>query len=176
MGLREKYKKRDENAGFQPLELNEGNVQAIFNRCVATKDSTDIIGPILFTKKGGYSEDSKPIIFDKNIIYKNGKNIKYLYGQLKDAHLKNSVISPTSSTKDYKENNWTQDKGIILEFLHLGYTINLFNIFVKTDLGDLAKCSVFTPTLSPKDPNFPAWWEEHKAEWEDSAHAQPVDQ
>ena len=23
------------------------------------------------------------------------------------------------------------------------------------------------PTLSPKDPAFPAWWEAHKAEWED---------
>lgn len=23
-----------------------------------------------------------------------------------------------------------------------------------------------TPTLSPKDPNFPEWWEQHKAEWE----------
>ena len=23
-----------------------------------------------------------------------------------------------------------------------------------------------TPTLSPKDPAFPAWWEAHKAEWE----------
>ena len=23
-----------------------------------------------------------------------------------------------------------------------------------------------TPTLSPKDPAFPAWWEQHKAEWE----------
>ena len=22
------------------------------------------------------------------------------------------------------------------------------------------------PTLSPKDPNFPAWWEAHKSEWE----------
>lgn len=22
------------------------------------------------------------------------------------------------------------------------------------------------PTLSPKAPNFPAWWEAHKAEWE----------
>ena len=25
------------------------------------------------------------------------------------------------------------------------------------------------PTLSPKDPAFPAWWEEHKGEWEDKA-------
>ena len=23
------------------------------------------------------------------------------------------------------------------------------------------------PTLSPKDPSFPAWWEARKGEWED---------
>ena len=23
------------------------------------------------------------------------------------------------------------------------------------------------PTFSPKDPAFPAWWEEHRAEWEE---------
>ena len=27
--------------------------------------------------------------------------------------------------------------------------------------------SELKPTLSPEDPNFPAWWEEHKSEWED---------
>lgn len=27
--------------------------------------------------------------------------------------------------------------------------------------------SAVKPTLSPKDPNFPAWWEQHKSEWED---------
>lgn len=27
---------------FEPQELNEGNVQAIFNRCLVTKDSTKI--------------------------------------------------------------------------------------------------------------------------------------
>lgn len=26
--------------------------------------------------------------------------------------------------------------------------------------------SDITPTLSPKDPAFPAWWETHKSEWE----------
>ena len=36
---------------FQPLELNEDNVQAIFNRCLATKDSVDFIGATLFTKE-----------------------------------------------------------------------------------------------------------------------------
>ena len=26
---------------------------------------------------------------------------------------------------------------------------------------------IIKPTLSPKDPNFPAWWEAHKSEWEE---------
>ena len=42
--------------GFQPLELNEGNVQAIFNRCLATKDSVDFIGATLFTKETGFQK------------------------------------------------------------------------------------------------------------------------
>ena len=29
------------------------------------------------------------------------------------------------------------------------------------------------PTLSPKDPNFPAWWEAHKAEWEAQNRTEP---
>jgi hypothetical protein len=168
-------KKIIKTEGFRPLDLNETNVSAIFNECVATKDSTNLIGPNLFTKNGGYSEDSKPIIFEENIIIKNGKSIQYLYGQLEDAHLKHSVISPTSITVDYKGNTWTQDKRIILEFLHLGYSITLFGIFTKTDLGSLARSSIFIPTLSPKDPNFPAWWEEHKSEWEDSNPSEQAD-
>ena len=27
--------------------------------------------------------------------------------------------------------------------------------------------ALIRPTLSPKDPAFPAWWEAHKGEWED---------
>ena len=51
--------------GFHPIDLNEGNVQAIFNRCLATKDSVDFIGATLFTKEAGFSENSKQIVFDK---------------------------------------------------------------------------------------------------------------
>lgn len=35
MGLRDKYAKKIEEQGFRPIDLNEDNVQAIFNRCLA---------------------------------------------------------------------------------------------------------------------------------------------
>ena len=57
--------------------------------------------------------------------------------------------------------------GIILSFLHLGYANHLFNSFVRIPSGDFAYVPFIKPTLSPKDPNFPAWWEEHKSEWKE---------
>jgi len=53
-----------------------------------------------------------------------------------------------------------------MKFLYLGkatYLITPFDSENKT----ATLISSFTPTLSPKDPNFPAWWEQHKAEWEE---------
>ena len=41
---------------FLPIDLNEANVQAIFNRCLATKDSVDFIGVTLFTKETGFQK------------------------------------------------------------------------------------------------------------------------
>lgn len=43
--------------------------------------------------------------------------------------------------------------------------INPFTLYddrksLVTDISHL------TPTISPKDPNFPEWWEQHKSEWE----------
>ena len=57
--------------GFHPLELNEDNVRAIFERCLATDDTKNLTAPILFALKNGYSEDSKPIVFDKDKITAN---------------------------------------------------------------------------------------------------------
>ena len=71
VGLRDKYAKKIEEQGFRPIDLNEDNVQAIFNRCIATKDSVDFIGVTLFTKETGFSENSKQIVFDRKEILKN---------------------------------------------------------------------------------------------------------
>ena len=74
--------------GFHPLELNEDNVQAIFEWCLATKDTleADEQLSILFKKIMGYEEDSKPIVFSKSKIEQNKKSILYLMGQLDSVH------------------------------------------------------------------------------------------
>ena len=151
--------------GFQPLELNEGNVQAILNRCLATKDSVDFIGATLFTKEAGFSENSKQIVFDKKVIFKNKTTIAYLYGQLHDVSY-SEIITVSSAAIDYKSKVWTKDIGVILNFLHLGYATKMFRPFIKTESSTAAVLLPILPTLSPKDPAFPAWWEEHRAEWE----------
>lgn len=53
---------------FEALELDEMNVQAIFNRCLATKDTphSDVQLSVLFKKIMGYDEDSKPMAFCKS--------------------------------------------------------------------------------------------------------------
>ena len=52
---------------FLPIDLNEGNVQAIFNRCLATDDTPkgkETTG-VLFSRATGFSgEDVKIIYFD----------------------------------------------------------------------------------------------------------------
>lgn len=55
MGLKDKMIKKaaeieERRPQFTPLELNEGNVQAIFNRCLATEDDDrdELYGSVLF--------------------------------------------------------------------------------------------------------------------------------
>lgn len=43
----------------------------------------------------------------------------------------------------------------------------MFRPFIKTENFSSAVLLPILPTLSPKDPYFPAWWEEHKSEWEE---------
>lgn len=73
---------------FKPLELNEGNVQAIFNRCLAKSDSKDVVSTSIASSITGFSQSAvKSISFDKPSLLLNQQNIEYLYGQLKSAHI-----------------------------------------------------------------------------------------
>ena len=48
-----------------------------------------------------------------------------------------------------------------------GNSINLIEPFwAKNDTSRIFKEKPVKLTLSPKDPAFPAWWEQHKSEWE----------
>ena len=159
-----------ESNRFKPQELTEANVQAIFNRCLATEDSKHISAGSLFPPSHGYAQGAERVIqFDLDLLLKNKKSIKYLYGQLHLVHTsqtgKRVTIDDYNMT--YTGNHWTRDKTTMLQFLYLGLTaaINTVLPFNAKDSTSILNPPI-TPTLSPKDPAFPAWWEEHKSEWE----------
>ena len=175
MGLIAKSAKEvtERHKGFEPLELNEGNVQAIFNRCIAKEGTPEdqCFNSILFSRLRGYSPDAERIVvFNREKMLANKKNIQYLYGQLKNIHAGNDNLQINEAFLTYSGTHWTTNKGILLEFLYLG-AINdghclLCAFDAESNNSTILNTDTITPTLSPKDPNFPAWWEAHKGEWE----------
>ena len=157
--------------GFEPMDLNEGNVQAIFNRCLATDDTPQekASKSILFSRTMGYKPEEEIVFyFDQDKLLANKKNICYLYGQLNDTWKRARDITLESARITYSGTRWTEDNACLLYLLYLGCTDELDLLapfFAKTSnaaFGD----NGLVPTLSPKDPAFPAWWEQHKSEWE----------
>ena len=101
---------------------------------------------------------------------------------MKNVHAGNKTLQINEAFLTYSGTHWTTNKGVLLEFLYLGATCDghaLISIFdARTDFCDKpnsAFLSAHKPTLSPKDPAFPAWWEAHKGEWEDAENAQNPD-
>lgn len=165
-------KKEEIIQSFTPLDLNEGNVQAIFNRCLAKPDSKEILPTSPFPVITGYSaKNNKVVDFDDQAILSNKKNIEYLFGQLQTVHEGNSEKRATINdfTTTYSKKSWTDSKAHLLELLYLSVTpnVHLIRPFSFRDNNTTTLRTNIKPTLSPKDPNFPAWWEEHKAEWEE---------
>ena len=156
-----------ESNQFKPQELNEGNVQAIFNRCIATKDDDleELSRSVLFQRDLGYDEDSKPVYFNKKKVEQNKQSIFYLLGQLRSVHTSDSNITSAESVYKYDDVQWTDDTVTLMMLYHLGETTKGILPFVKRSNTATIGLSI-TPTLSPKDPAFPAWWEAHKTEWE----------
>lgn len=151
-------------------DLNEGTVQAIFNRCLATADTKEYIKSVLEQQKFGFAQDSKGILFDRVKIQRDNIHaIEYLYGQLLTAHDDSNSINTSTKTKvnamtKYTGEIWTTNKGILMQFFHLGLSAN--TIYPFTVNFDSSFTANIRPTLSPKDPAFPAWWEAHRSEWE----------
>ncbi|MCD7753355.1 MAG: hypothetical protein LUH41_02255 [Clostridiales bacterium] len=168
MGLREKYAKKLEMQGFEPIDLNEEDVRVIFEKCLADENTTEKKVANLFPQELGYSKEADEIVyFDRTKLKKNDKSIHFLYGQVASWHQKNLIttITPKSSSQKYTGEVWTRNNGIIMEFLFLGNAIGLITPFNKK--YNNAAFVPTHPTLSPNDPNFPEWWKEHKSEWEE---------
>ena len=154
---------------FKPQELNEANVQAIFHRCLPVPGcpevSCELFPPVL-----GYSSKNyrSSYGFDEKAISANKKNIQYLYGQLHSVHIKKDVLTMDDFSKSYLGETWVSDKAYLLELLYLGNCsgVDLIHPFSARKNDTTRLILPIKPTLSPKDPAFPAWWEAHRAEWE----------
>ncbi|MCD7881235.1 MAG: hypothetical protein LUG47_06185 [Clostridiales bacterium] len=169
MGFKIKKELIADNNGFRPIDLNDRNVQKIFERCLADTNTAEKEGTFLFPQALGYSkEDEKFVFFDKVKLDKDEKSILFLYGQIASSH-QNDLITPPitskSSSQKYTGEVWTRNNGIIMEFLLLGRAIGIVSPFNKKT-QDAAFVSPH-PTLSPNDPKFPEWWAKHKIAWED---------
>ena len=172
MGLKDKLKQYNEQHKeheFHPLDLNEGNVQAIFNRCVASSDEPveDVALSQLFQKVYGYAEDSKPIFFNKKRVALDKKSIFYLLGQLRSTHNGDRHMCAKENIYRYDGSQWTADTVKLMELYHLAETTDGIDPFIAENNSALLNIFLVKPTLSPKDPAFPEWWEQHKAEWEE---------
>ena len=95
-----------------------------------------------------------------------------MFGQLQRVHRSvegENVLDVTIDDYNitYKETHWTSDKKILLKLLYLGVPAEtLFITPFFAELNTSGINGIVKPTLSPKDPAFPAWWEQHKTEWE----------
>lgn len=162
-----------ESNKFKPQELNEANVQAIFNRCLETEAERGLgkknYAQILQKELSG--KDSALIVFDAQRRSENLKNISYLLGQLKGVHNGDRLMPLEYGILTYQSKKWTICAEILYKLYELGMANGDIVPFTLQDDGKtlLTDISHLTPTLSPKDPAFPAWWEAHKGEWEDKA-------
>ena len=157
---------------YKGMELNEEKVRFIFDACLAKEGAPkdECLRSVLFPTVAGYSSDAEKLLFfNKKRLLMFKKDIQYMYGQLKNAHAPHSDyrMNIEETFIDYKGNKWTTNTGILLEFLYLGAAEKIHIISPFTKASDTTNFDTTTvkPTLSPKDPNYPTWMAEHKAEW-----------
>lgn len=156
------------------VDLNEGEVQSIYNRCLATEEEKksfdkriilQILQPDL-TKR-----ESEEVILSSQQVDKNNLIIKFLLGQIKNIHENNSAIGLQEGFIKYDNTVWTKDYDTLFKLYCLsqscGWLSEFTSLPTNSSIISAIKASNCTPTLSPKDPNFTAWWEKHKAEWEE---------
>lgn len=161
-------KNAEDKNKFHPIDLNEGNVQAIFNRCLAKDGTTEKVSSILYYRELGYEKEDLGVSFDKTVLAANRKNIEYLYGQLAAVHEGETILKEDDFMRSYSGRIWTEDRASAAQMMYLGSseTVKLLTLF-NAKLNGAGLYAPIQATLSPKDPAFPVWWEAHRPEWED---------
>ena len=112
-------KLKDTDTISYALDLNETNVQAIFNRCLKTDETKEIEYAAPFRKEFGYEKTTAPVHFDQEIIKANKQTIKYLFGQVQIVHRGEFSITEEKAATRYDGTEWTANNGILMMFFHL---------------------------------------------------------
>ena len=165
-----RLKKTFSDKHYACLDLNEMNVQTIFNRCLAAPDFKEMTSYAQVLKPSLAGKSSEEIVFSKQAIRDNSKSISYLFGQLKSVHIEETHLPLEYGILTYLDKKWTKQVKILFMLYELGISnANILPFVARGDKKDLLLTNIegLFPTLSPKDPNFPAWWEELKGEWEE---------
>ena len=172
MGLKDKLKNRQNSntPEANAIDLCDVSINAIFFRCVArpTTLPSDMETVYLFVHPSNidFKDTTRPINFDKPKLAENYKKIQYMFGQLEVVHKNISTLSPDNSSMKYDGSEWNSEDVSLMQLYYLAIAAHLtLRFFPQTKTMPIFLDRT-VPTLSPNDPNFPAWWEEHKAEWE----------
>ena len=147
------------------FDLNEDNVQMIFNRCLATQDTPkdSIIQAKIVSGKLFIGDLVQS--FDKNAIQANRRSIEYLYGQLNCVRIEAPALTAMDPDFPYSGEFRPLGSETGIKFILLGTAAGVIETFnMKKDTARFLK--QVRPTLSPRDPNFLAWWYTYKSEWE----------
>lgn len=129
--------------------MNEGNVQAIFNRCDKENE-------------GGSTT------WDKEALKKNREYIRYLLGQLALAHkgVTEQELNEAFFAR-YDGKAWTGSINRVIDLLNMGGKSGFCSFFKKDGKQFVElKLDKLKATLSPKDGEFAAWYEKNGAEFE----------
>ena len=150
---------------LEPMELNEENVDLLFDRCFApegnAEDQDNFVAVSPFSEELGYDEDSPMVFFRKETALKNKNNILYLLGQLKDIENK-KYLRPDDFYIKADGIKWTEDKEKAMKLIYLTDTapLDIISIFINLDFSNSAKIiKPIEKTLSPTSEDFEKWYE-----------------
>lgn len=118
-----------------------------------------------------FEDTTTPINFDKTKLAENRKKIQFMFGQLSVVHRARANDGPLQLTADnshikYDGSTWNREDVSLMQLYYLAIAADLSLGFWPPSKAAGIGIDTLFPTLSPNDPNFPAWWAEHKAEWE----------
>ena len=115
---------------FEPLILNDENVEAVFDRCLAGDDTPeeDRAECMAFLGICGYARELfRTLYFSRTKIAEDRKNIYYLYGQLAGVHepedapsARRPTITVGGCAKNYRGETWFREKKSLLMLFYIG--------------------------------------------------------